>query len=64
MIQGYLNGKSRDQIAIEAKISTGKTSNIIKDWKSKIDISDVKDLRNFAIEVKKSDFDWSVCSRL
>ncbi len=54
VIQGFLNGKSRNQITIEAKISTGKTSNIIKDWKSKIDISDVEDLRNYAVEVRKS----------
>jgi hypothetical protein len=31
VIQGFLNGKSRDQIAKEVGISTDTTSNIIKD---------------------------------
>jgi DNA-binding CsgD family transcriptional regulator len=35
VIQGYLNGKSRDQIAREAEISIGMVSNTIKDWNIK-----------------------------
>ena len=53
VIQGYLNGKSRDQISKETGISTGKVSNIIKEWKRRIDIPNVKDLRDFATAVKK-----------
>ena len=54
MIQSYLNGKSRDQIAKEMGISAGKVSNIIKDWKSGVEIPNVEELREFAITVKKS----------
>ncbi len=55
VIQGYLNGKSRDQIAKEIGKSTGTDSNIIKDWKLTIGIPNVEELRDFAILVKKSD---------
>jgi transposase len=44
VIQGYLNGKSRDQIAKELGISTGTVSKIIKDWKLKIGIPIAEEL--------------------
>lgn len=53
-IQGYLNGKSRDQIAKEIGISTGSVSNILRDWKYKIGIPVAEELRDFAVIVKKS----------
>ncbi len=53
MIQSYLNGKSKDQISKEMGISTGKVSNIIKDWKSGIEIPNIEELMEFAITVKK-----------
>ena len=61
MIQGYLNGKSRDQISKETGISTGKVSNVIKEWKSKIDIPNVEELRDFVTEVKKSGISVGQC---
>ncbi len=63
MIQGYLIGKSRDQIAKETGISTGKVSNVIKEWKSRIDIPNVEEVRDFATEVKKSGISVSQCSQ-
>ena len=63
VIQGYLNGKSRDQIAKETGISTGKVSNIIKEWKKGIDIPNVEELRDFAIEVKKSGISVGQCAQ-
>jgi transposase len=38
VIQAYLNGKSQDNIAKETGISTGKVSNIIKEWKNKSEV--------------------------
>ena len=63
VIQAYLNGKSRDQISKETEISTGKTSNIITDWKKVIKIPNVDELREFAVTVKKSGMTMAQCAR-
>ncbi|MER5176617.1 MAG: hypothetical protein ABJB76_06350 [Candidatus Nitrosocosmicus sp.] len=63
VIQGYLNGKSRDQISKETGISTGKVSNVIKEWRHGIDIPNVEELRDFATEVKKSGISVGQCSQ-
>ena len=63
VIKVYLNGTSRDKIAQIAGISSGKTSNIIKDWKNKIDILDVKEVRDFSIEVKKAGLSIGQCAQ-
>ena len=44
-IQGFLSGKSRDQIAKETGISTGKISYIINDWKRRIGIPNIEEVR-------------------
>jgi hypothetical protein len=62
VIQVYLNGKSRDDIAKETGISTGKVSNIIKEWKNKIGIPIAEELRNFTIAVKKSGISIGQCA--
>jgi predicted transcriptional regulator len=62
VIQGYLQGKSRDQIAKELGISIGKVSNIIKDWKYAIGIPIAEEIRDFAILVKKSDISIEQCA--
>ena len=54
VIQGYLNGKSRDKISKENGISTVKVSNVIKEWKRRIDIPNIEELMDFATVVKKS----------
>jgi hypothetical protein len=62
VIQGYLNGKSRDQIAKETGASTGKVSNTIKEWKMGISIPGIDELRAFAITVKKSGISMAQCA--
>ncbi len=62
VIQGYLNGKSRDQIAKELGISTGTVSKIIKEWKLRLGIPIAEELRDFAILVKKSDIPIEQCA--
>ena len=62
MIQSYLNGKSKDQISKEMGISTGKVSNIIKAWKSGIEIPNIEELMEFAITVKKFDMSIEQCA--
>ncbi len=63
MIQGFLNGKLQDQLVLDAIISTGKASNIIKDWKNAIGMPDVEELRGFSIEVKKSGISIGQCAQ-
>jgi hypothetical protein len=52
-IQGYLNGKTRDQIALDVGISTGRASSIIKDWKKGIGAPNIEEVRDFSITVRK-----------
>ncbi len=61
VIKEYLNDKSRDKIAQIAGISLGKTSNIIKDWKYKINMPNIEELRDFSVEVKKADISIYQC---
>jgi hypothetical protein len=63
VIQGHLNGKSRDKISKETKISTGSVSNILKDWKRGINIPEIDELRAFAITVKKSGLSIEQCAQ-
>ncbi len=62
VIQGYLNGKPRDQIATELGISTGKTSGIIKEWVAAIGMPDVEELREFAVTLRKSGLSLKQCT--
>jgi hypothetical protein len=63
VIQGYLNGKTRDSISKEIGISTGGVSNTIREWKREIRAPDIKTLRNFAITVKKSGLSIQQCAQ-
>ncbi len=62
VIQGYLNGKTRDQIALDVGISGGKVSGIIKEWITEIGKPNVEDLRDFAATVRKSGISVMECA--
>lgn len=62
MIQGYLNGKTRDQIAQDVGISQGTVSGIIKEWSTRIGIPIAEEARNFAVTVRKSDISIKECA--
>jgi hypothetical protein len=53
VIQGHLNGKPRDQIALELRISAGKVSSTIKEWVEAIGIPDVEAPRASAVTLRK-----------
>ena len=63
VIQCYLNGKSREQNAHENNVSTGTVSNIIETWAREIVIPDIKEMRRFAVLVKKSGVSIKQCAQ-
>ena len=63
MIRGYLNGKTRDQIALDAGISAGMASNIIKDWKQRIGAPNIEEVRDFSITVRKYGMSINQCAQ-
>ena len=63
VIQGYLNGKSRDIIAQETGISLGSASNAIKEWKIQIGSLEAEEIREFAVLVKKSGISMEQCTQ-
>ena len=63
VIQGYLNGKTRDSISKEIGISTGGVSNTIREWKREIRVPEIEALRDFAITVKKSGLTMQQCAQ-
>ncbi len=63
VIQGYLNGKTRDSISKEIGISAGGVSNTIKEWKREIRIPEIEALRDFTITVKKSGLSIQQCAQ-
>ena len=62
VIQGYLNGKTRDQIATDVGISGGKVSGIIKEWASEIGKPNVEYVRDFAVILNKSGISAKDCA--
>ena len=56
VIQKYLQGKSMNQIVAETRISKGKVHYLITDWKNKIAISDIDEIRDFIVLLKRQIF--------
>ncbi len=63
VIQGYLNGKTRDQIALDAGISAGMASSIIKDWKKRTGAPNIEEMRDFSITVRKYGMSVNQCAQ-
>ena len=55
VIVWYLQGVSRDTIAVDDQIGTGTVSNIIDEWKKGVQGSDYECVRELAIHCKKED---------
>jgi hypothetical protein len=62
VLNQWLNGMSRDDIAINNKISGGSVSNIIQDFKND-DIPDIDLLRGVAVGLKKQNLDLTQFAR-
>jgi hypothetical protein len=63
VIQDYLNGISRDQIARQRSIASGSVSNIIKKWKQEMQGSNVDEIRSFSKTVYNSGISIYQCAR-
>ena len=63
IIQNYLSGHSRDEIAEETGVSPGSVSNKINDWKKRLAAPDIEELRRFAVNMKKSGITMKQCAK-
>jgi hypothetical protein len=59
VINQWLQGDSRDRIAAYNKIGADTVSNIINEWKKRVDDSDYDSLRELAVYSKKEGFGLS-----
>jgi transposase len=62
VIRLYLQGLSRDEIARTCGVAEGTVSNIIDEWKRKLDIPDVQSLRDLAVNLKRCGTDAAQCA--
>ena len=60
--EGWLQGKSRDEIAIENSISTGSVSYIVKTFIDSLGEHDAQVIRELAIQMKKTNLTPKMCS--
>lgn len=61
IIQNYLLGHSRDEIAKETGVAPGSVSNKVNDWKRRIAAPDIEELRRFAVNMRKSGMTMKQC---
>ncbi|MGB9169221.1 MAG: hypothetical protein WCB31_09875, partial [Nitrososphaeraceae archaeon] len=54
VINAWIQGTTRDRIALELNISTGSVSNIIEQWKNRIGLFDATHLRQLGLALKKA----------
>ena len=54
VIDAWLMGKTRDNIASEFNISTGSVSNVIEQWQNRIGLFDANNLRELGLALKKA----------
>jgi hypothetical protein len=61
VIDAWLMGKTRDNIASEFNVSTGTVSNIIEQWQNMIGVYDATNLRELGVALKKAGLTPSKC---
>lgn len=62
IIEYYLQGLSRDEIALNSRVSAGSVSNTIQNWKNSIDSHDIEEIRQFIKTSKKEGMTIKQCS--
>jgi hypothetical protein len=63
IIRLWLEGNSRKDIALICNVSEGTVSNVIADWKQKLDEGDADALRELGINMKRSGTDAPQCAQ-
>ena len=63
IIQNYILGHSRDEIATETGVAPGSVSNKVNEWKRRIDAPDIEELRRFAVNMRKSGMTIKQCTK-
>ncbi len=63
IITEYLNGKTLNQIVNETGISKDKVHYSIKNWKNKVGIPNVEEVRDFTVLVRKSGMSIKQCAQ-
>ena len=63
VIQGWLNGKTRNQLAEELCMAAGSVSKILKEWNQNVGHPEAKELREFSVKVNKSGMTISQCAK-
>ncbi|MDQ6723094.1 MAG: hypothetical protein M3Z01_02345 [Thermoproteota archaeon] len=63
VIQKHLQGKSMNQISNGSGISKGKVHYVITDWKKKLALSDINEIRNFITLCTKSNMSVEQCAQ-
>ena len=61
IIQNYILGHSRDEIAEETGVAPGSVSNKVNEWKRRIEAPDIEELRRFAVNIRKSEMTIKQC---
>src|SRR2546421_39788 len=62
VIRGWLQGRRRDEISIDAQISSGSVSNIIRTWQRGIDSTEYSAVRDLAIQSRKCGMSLNECA--
>ena len=63
IIQNYIHGHPRDEIAEETGVAPGTVSNKINEWKRKLEAPGIEELRRFAVNMNKSGMTIKQCTK-
>jgi hypothetical protein len=64
VIQQWVNGVPRDQIAVDNNVAAGTVSGIINNYKTQLDNSDFDSIRGLAMEIRKRGLNFADLSSL
>ena len=63
VIEDWLDGETREDIAINHNIGNGTVYNIVQEWSNNIGIEKANALRELAIQLKKNGLTVSDCAK-
>ena len=63
VIEDWLDGETREDIAINHNIGSGTVYNIVQEWSTSIGIEKANVLRELAIQLKKNRLTVSGCAK-